>query len=99
MTNTPSTKKVSFRVAARSSKPNSLGLYGHVLISKTGLAFEVGRTVGSGNDDWSAGTDLSIAATLNESGEIIGFTFPNCEIPRQLPAAPLKVVRELFKKA
>lgn len=72
-----------FRVAAVSSNTNSFGLRGYVLLARDGEAWEVAH---SDYPRWSKGADLAFP---------VG-SFPGCEIPRRLPKAPAKIVKEIF---
>lgn len=86
----------TFRVVARSSNTNSFGLRGHVLVSRDGAAYEVGRSDHSGNPTWAVGADVSIPCRLNTQGCIVGYDFPGCEIPRALPTPSKKVLKSIF---
>lgn len=97
---TKNIQSVCFKVVAISKNTNSFGLLGHVLISRDGAAFEVGRSVCTVSK-WAVGDIISVSTRLNKSGSIIGYDFAElcCEIPRSLPAPPAKVLREIFPAA
>ena len=82
----------NFKVLTVSDNPNSFGLHGHILVAKDGEAYEVGRSRGDWLTPWN-------------KGDIVPITFhrrnPNwaglsVEIPRKLPKAPAKVVKEVW---
>ena len=81
-----------FRIASVTNKTNSFGLYGVIILAKSGRAFEIG--VGSiyepiKGKEWSC--KLSEANNLLEI-EGVGF-----ELPRRLSDAPQGVIDEVFK--
>ena len=76
-----------FKVAAISDNTNSFGLYGVVLVARDGQAFEVGTT-----SLWPHGQVLSLTA----EGTSFNFAEHGIEIPRALPAAPPKVIKEVW---
>jgi hypothetical protein len=92
---------ILFRVIAQSSNANSFGLRGHVLISRTGLACEVGlnylnaRPVGDSirvpvhRSDLRSAEELAGAVARKLHGEI----------PRSLPKAPREVIRQVYTLA
>lgn len=82
-----------FKVAAVSNSPNSFGLWGHVLIAKDGTAYEVARS--HSISSWARGTDIEVP--LSETG-VPCWASVSCEIPRELPKAPAKVVKEVWRK-
>jgi hypothetical protein len=84
-----------FIVAAVSDRGNSFGLHGHVLVAPDGEAWEVARSRAAGLDDWKRGDLLSIR--LDDAGRPM-WAWYSCELPRRLPNAPAKVLRELFEK-
>lgn len=91
-------KSVQFKVVARSSNANSFGLYGHVLVSRAGVAFEVARSRGPWHAEWPQGELVAIPAFLDADGNITGYEWAGCELPRQLPKPPAKLLREIFPK-
>ena len=93
-------QSVGFKVVAISKNTNSFGLLGHVLISRDGAAYEVGRSICTASK-WAVGDIISVSTRLNKSGGIIGYNFGElcCEIPRALPAPPAKLLREIFPSA
>lgn len=82
-----------FRVVSISANPNSFGLYGHVLVSRDGLAYEVGRSIGPWNTPWTKGTDISVPT--DENG-ILTWAGLGAEIPRKLDKPPVAVLCEIF---
>ena len=83
-----------FKVATVSNGPNSSGLWGHVLIARDGTAYEVARSHGEWmGTSWARGTEIEVS--LSKSGEPI---WEGCELPRQLPNAPAKVVAEVWRQ-
>jgi hypothetical protein len=59
------TKPLSFRIVSVSDKPNSFGLHGYVLVSRTGKAYEVARSVGQWNTPWIKGMDIDVPMDQN----------------------------------
>ena len=89
----------SFRVAHVSSNANSFGLSGHILIARDGTAFEVGRSrCGNYPVKWERGSDVSIPYSVDKEGrpESPVWGAVSCEIPRELPVCPPKVLKEIF---
>ena len=89
----PQATQQLFRVASVSRNNNAFGLAGHILVAKTGEAWEVARSRGAHLTPWDKGTDVLVP--------LDGLLRPewhrlNCEIPRQLPKAPAGVVKEIF---
>jgi hypothetical protein len=82
----------TFRVAAKSSNTNSFGLRQYVLVSQVGAAFKVCRSISPG-PEWETNQDVQVPM---EDGAPV-WAEVCCELPEALPAAPDKVVRELFK--
>jgi len=83
-----------FRVASISTKANSFGLHGHIMVATTGEAWEVARSRGCHLPAWNKGQDITVP--------LDGLLAPewhrlNCEIPRQLPRAPKGVVKEIYR--
>ena len=93
-------QSVGFKVVAISKNTNSFGLLGHVLVSRDGAAYEVGRSICT-VAKWSVGDVVSVPTRLDKSGCIIGYNFAElcCEIPRALPSPPAKLLREIFPSA
>jgi hypothetical protein len=81
-----------FKVVNVSNNTNSFGLYGVVILAKSGKAFEIG--VGSLYKP-KAGQMLN--ATLTESGNLDNIEGISYEIPRMLEDAPQYVVDEVYK--
>jgi hypothetical protein len=81
-----------FKVVTVSKNQNSFGLFGVVMIAKSGRAFEIG--VGSLHKP-NVGDKLSCKLTENNDlSEIEGMSF---ELPRNLIDAPQEVIDEVFK--
>jgi hypothetical protein len=86
--------KQTFRVLTVSRNTNAFGLSGHVLVARTGEAWEVARSRGAHLTPWDEGTDVEVM--------LDGLLCPmwhgmGCEIPRQLPRAPIALVKALWK--
>lgn len=89
---------IQMKVGAVSDNTNSFGLRGHVLVSRTGLAVEVGLSgihsrgldtyawIPVQREDLASGEAFACAVARTLSGEI----------PRALPKAPAPVVGELW---
>lgn len=80
-----------FKVAAISSNTNAFGLWGVVIIDKTGLAFRVGMNHLSKPN---VGDVLDVTLNGSSIHSIAGKSF---EIPHKLPNAPASVLKELFE--
>jgi hypothetical protein len=87
------TKPLSFRIVSVSDKPNSFGLHGYVLVSRTGKAYEVARSVGQWNTPWIKGMDIDVPMDQNGNPN---WPQLSVEIPHALPDAPRPVLREIF---
>jgi hypothetical protein len=85
-----------FRVVSISTKPNSFGLHGHILVNRDGLAYEVGRSIGPWNDAWLKGSDISIPMDQTARGQEPNWTGMGIEIPRKLDKPPVSVLAEIF---
>lgn len=83
----------SFRVVSVSKNANSFGLHGHILMSRDGEAWQVGRHIGSWLEPWDTGTTLRIK--VDDDG-IPLWALHSCEIPQRLPNAPSNVIREVW---
>lgn len=81
---------MKLKVIAVSSNSNSFGLVGHVVMNRQGRAWEVGRSICS-PDKWSRGQVIEAPLDLHEREIVWGFL--GCEIPRELPKAPAKVIK------
>jgi hypothetical protein len=80
-----------FKVVSVSSNTNSFGLYGVIMVAKDGTAYEVGiNYLGKPNK----GQVLN--AAVSENGNLVSLEV-GYEIPRKLPTAPQKVVKEIWK--
>lgn len=81
-----------FIVAAVSRNTNSFGLRGMILIAKDGEAWQVAANC------LNIKSEGEFVNTGNEQGRINGSQWATLgfEIPRRLPDAPLKVLKELF---
>lgn len=86
----------TFRVALVSSKPNSFGLHGHILVARDGEAWEVARSRGPHLDEWSM---MKFVSVLCDEDGIPNWAGANCEIPRRLPNCPPDVTFVIFKDA
>ena len=86
---------MTFRVAAISTKPNSFGLHGHVLIAPTGEAWEVARCRLDYQPAWELNKDVEVP--VDTDGRRM-WEAVNVEIPRSLPWAPRKVLNALYGK-
>ena len=86
----------AFKVVTISVKPNSFGLYGHVLMAEDGEAWEVGRSrLGRRHpNEWSKGQIVQIQTHEDRPQ----WHKHGVEIPRQLPKAPDNVVAEVWGK-
>lgn len=93
MTKTISHPPTVFRVVSVSIKPNSFGLYGHVLVARDGTAYEVARSIGPWNKPWTKGTDISVPT--DENG-VPTWAIAGAEIPRKLDKPPVAVLCEIF---
>ncbi len=82
----------AFRVLSVSTKPNSFGLYGHVLLARDGMAYEVARSIGPWNKPWTKGSDVSIPVDQAGEPQWTGLA----EIPRKLDKPPVVVMVEVF---
>lgn len=91
---------IIFRVAAVSSNHNSFGLRGHVLVSRTGLACELAL---SDLNSKPRGTRVRVPVSrIHVSGKPDALASAAArhlhgEIPRDLPKAPAKIAREVWK--
>lgn len=93
----PATK--TFVVAAISTKPNSFGLHGIVLVAKDGEAWEVGHCQSSPPESaWKKGQLLDFPLDYSSGGEP-QFAGRGCEIPRRLIQCPANVVKVAFDGA
>jgi len=82
---------ITFAVASVSDNTNSFGLRGIILISRTGVAYEVGASYLNAP---AKGARLRLPVS---KGRNITFAGRGFEIPRRLsPNAPREVVREVF---
>jgi hypothetical protein len=81
-----------FIVASISKNANSFGLAGHVLVARSGEAYEVGRSV-CHPEPWKQGQVVDVPTSYNRPQ----WAQVGVEIPRPLEKAPPKVVAELWK--
>jgi hypothetical protein len=84
-------KQEEFKVVATSSNMNSFGLYGVVIMARTGEAFEIACNSLNKPDK---GEMLQV--TLTDSGNLNNIKGINYEIPKKLDKAPKDVVKEVF---
>jgi hypothetical protein len=84
----------NFKVAAISDNANSFGLYGVVILSKSGNAFEIGC-----NSLSKPKVRQTLKATLTESGYLENIEGLSYEIPRKLQKPPQAVIDEVFAKS
>ena len=95
----------SFRVVSVSSNLNSFGLRGHIMISRSGVAYEAVRSDFGGNPRLKNGDDVRIPTTVLIEGEgeervevsrEYNFGSQSFELPRRLEAPPAEVLRAVF---
>jgi len=88
-----------FKVASRSSNHNSFGLYGHILVAKDGETWQVGRSRGPWNEEWTPGTEVFIPFYVRTDGMLssdLAWSQCSVEIPRKLAKAPEHIVNEIW---
>ena len=91
----------SFKVASISTKPNSFGLHGYIMVAEDGEAWTVGRTrSGSYPTLWEQGQVVEVPLTDDPVRHITGPAWGEvqCETPQRLADAPPVVVAELWGK-
>lgn len=91
-------KPHSFRVLAVSDNSNSFGLYGHVLVNRSGLGFEAARSRGPWHKDLTKGDDIVLVETVRDGVPTKQFNWADAgfEIPRELPKCPPQVLKEVY---
>lgn len=99
----PDTTRIALklRVVAISKNTNSFGLSGHVLVARDGRGWEAARCrYTPGYDMTKRGDDITFVETtdLATGRRDINWAAHGFEIPKELPSAPPKVLRELFKE-
>lgn len=89
----------TFRIVSVSKNANAFCLHGHVLVARDGTAFEVGRSRGSWHEEWNVGKEINVPFSSlmhpHEPKEL-NWAQVECEIPRELPACPANVLKEIF---
>jgi len=90
-----------FKVASISSKPNSFGVSGHILMAEDGETWQVGRSR-SGNypKPWVRGEIVEVPLMDDPVRHITrpAWEEVHCEIPQRLADAPENVVAEVWGK-
>lgn len=81
----------TFKIVTVSSNTNSFGLYGVVILSKTGKAFEIG--MGSINEPAKG---QALIGELTLSGDLVAIKGKSYEIPRKLSPPPAEVILEVW---
>ena len=89
-------RREKFKVVAVSSNTNNFGLYGIVLIARSGAAYEAGaNSLNAPKKD----ADVVLQKLQHKDPDGIehsGFAELGFEAPRRLPKPPQKVIEELF---
>lgn len=92
----PSNRRVTpFIVATVSENANNFGLHGHVLVDKTGRAWEVGRS--RSIDPWEKGQVVNLTETLHGHTWTPLWACYGVEIPRALPPIPKPALKQLWQ--
>lgn len=87
----------TFRIVSISTKPNSFGLHGHILVARDGTVFEVARSRGSWNSPWNKGADVVVPYITDEGSPCRPcWASVACELSRKMTPCPEKVVKEIF---
>jgi hypothetical protein len=84
-------RQEEFKVVTTSSNMNSFGLYGVIIMARTGEAFEIACSSLNKPDKGKM-----LQATLTDSGRLHDIKGVNYEIPKMLDKAPKDVVKEVF---
>jgi hypothetical protein len=87
---------VPFRVVAVSNAPDNFGQWGHVIMSKKGMAFEVSRQRGEWmGTSWARGTEIEVARRADGSFD---WHLSGVELtPRSLPEPSKAVLAAIWK--
>lgn len=88
----------TFKIVTISKDANSFGLHGHILLSRTGEAWEVARSKGKWLPAWNKGDEIKVPYENTEGAQEYNWASVNCEIPKRLPNPPQKVIDEVFSK-
>ncbi len=93
----PDQKTLPFKVVTVSTKANSFGLHGHVLMNEQGEAWQVGRNRGPQNSDVPFNTGDVVQVPVDENdNDRPQWHLLSCEIPSQLAKAPPEVIKEVW---
>lgn len=84
-------KTEQFKVVMVSKNTNSFGLYGVVLLAKSGTAFEVGM-----NSLSVPKRDEILTCDLSDNNKLTGIRGRSYEIPQKLPSAPPHAIKEVW---
>lgn len=95
----PRTRDTKFAIVMVSSNANSFGLHGHILVDKTGRAFEAARARGPWLTDLASGDTINLRETISPGGENFDWARNSFEIPRRLkPDMPASLLKEVWGK-
>jgi hypothetical protein len=88
---------ITFTVASVSESTNSFGLRGHILVSRTGLACELGLSY---LNEVPRGSRVRVPVYRHDlrNDEVLASAAARClhgEIPRALPRCPAAVAKEI----
>lgn len=87
-------KPEQFMVASVSQNTNSFGLRGHILVSRKGEAWQVGRSISPADEQWEKGTIVILQPSGLTDWNWAAY---GVEIPERLQQAPPDVVADIWK--